>query len=390
MTYPPPQDPLDFLVSLVRCPSVTPSSAGTLDLLSTCLRRFGFRVHLPVFSEPGTPDVCNLFASIGNGAPHLMFAGHVDVVPPGDEKDWMYPPFAGEVHNGVLYGRGAVDMKGSIACFMCAVQDFLSETSLRGSISFLITCDEEGPGINGTQKLLRWTERRGEKFDAAIVGEATSNKFVGDSIKVGRRGSLSGKIKIRGKHGHVACTDSLENPIRTLSGLLHSLCETPLDTGTVSFPPSNLEFLSIETDYLGWNVTPSQVRARFNVRFNDIWNKDSLMSELRERVAKAVDKSMEYNLSFESVASESFLTDGGNLALLLSEAIASQTGKFPAFSTDGGTSDARFIKDYCQVVEFGLLEQPSHQVDESVAVSDLGLLRAIYGEFLRRFFLNDR
>jgi succinyl-diaminopimelate desuccinylase len=371
--------------SLIRCRSVTPAEGGALTYLEELLKGAGFEVHRVSFAEPGTPAVENLFAKIGSGPPHLAFAGHTDVVPAGMEDRWKHGPFSGNIADGVLYGRGAVDMKGGIAAFAAAALGFAgaNKGKFKGSISFLITGDEEGPGVNGTVKLLAWAKERGEAFDHCIVGEPTSVQTVGDTIKIGRRGSLSGTLTVTGKAGHVAYPHNADNPIRVLVAMLNKLNE-PVDDGSWHFDRSNFEVVSVDVGNQAFNVIPGEAKAKFNVRFNDKHTPQSLKTLIEHRCRDAA-PSAHFKLEWEP-ASDSFITQPGPFVDLLSGAIAEVTGKKPALSTGGGTSDARFVKDYCPVVDLGLVGQTMHQIDEQVPVADLERLTAIYRKLLERYF----
>ncbi len=365
-------DATTLLADLIRCPSVTPAEGGALALLDDVLTRAGFRVERPVFSEAGTPPVENLFATIGSGAPHFVFAGHTDVVPPGDTTHWAQPPFSGAVHDGHVWGRGAVDMKGGIAAFVAAVTDFLAARGgAPGTISLLVTGDEEGPAVNGTVKLLAFAAERGHRFDAAIVGEPTNPAALGDAIKIGRRGSLSGTLTVHGRQGHVAYPHLADNPVPKLVKLVRRLTAEALDAGTEDFDPSNLEIVDLAVPSPAWNVIPAEARARFNIRFNALWTRDLLAAWLDSRLAEAAAGEISYELELETPSSEAFLTRSEALIGTLSAAIAAVTGRTPALSTSGGTSDARFIKDYCPVVEFGLVGKTMHQVAERAAVAEI-------------------
>jgi succinyl-diaminopimelate desuccinylase len=372
---------------LIRCPSVTPDEGGALAYLQSVLEPAGFTVHRLTFSEEGTPDVENLYARIGASRPHLCFAGHTDVVPPGDESAWRYPPFAAEVADGLVYGRGAADMKGAIACMVAAVQAHLGERGgqPKGSISFLITGDEEGPSVNGTAKLLQWAAAHGHKFDHCILGEPTNPVELGDAIKIGRRGSLSGTLTVTGKQGHVAYPQLADNPIRHLVRIMTALMSESLDHGTEHFDASNLEFTSVDVGNRAANVIPAQARARFNIRFNDRHTQDSLRNWLETRCAQAAD-GVAYEISYERGNSDAFLTRPGPFVETVAQAVEEVVGRRPQLSTSGGTSDARFIKDHCPVLEFGLAGQTMHQVDEHVRLADLGALTAIYRRILDRYF----
>lgn len=369
---------------LLRCPSVTPAEGGALALLEARLAAAGFAVERMTFSAPGTPDVENLFATIGDKGPNLAFAGHTDVVPAGDSGAWRHDPFAGEIEDGILFGRGAVDMKGGIAAFAAAALAWVAENGpdVPGRISFLITGDEEGPAVNGTVKLLDWAAERGHRFDACIVGEPTNPEALGDAIKVGRRGSLSGVVTVTGVQGHVAYPHLARNPISDLLRLTATLDRLELDRGNERFQPSNLELTSIDVGNGAFNVIPRKAEAKFNVRFNDGWSVESLKSHLRAALAGVNDLACDWQLDFTDDSSDSFLTHDEALIAALGSAIEAETGRRPELSTGGGTSDARFIKNFCPVVEFGLVGQTMHQVDERVAIADLDRLAAIYRRFL--------
>ena len=378
-------DPIAIAQKLIRCRSVTPEEGGALAVLAEVLKGAGFEVHRVTFAEPNSPPVENLYARIGTAEPNLVFAGHTDVVPAGDETRWSHGPFAGDIAGGALYGRGAVDMKGGIACFIAAALNFLAAQNgkQKGLISLLITGDEEGVAINGTAKLLKWAAERGEKFDVCIVGEPTSTAAVGDTIKIGRRGSLSGMLTVSGKSGHVAYPQNADNPIRTLVSMLNKLHE-PLDDGSWHFDKSNFEVVSVDVGNPASNVIPAEAKARFNIRFNDKHTPQSLKALVEHRCRDAA-PAARFHLEWEP-ASDSFITKPGPFVDLLSAAIAEVTGKKPTLSTVGGTSDARFIKDYCPVVDVGLVGQTMHQIDEHVAVEDLTRLSAIYRRVLERYF----
>lgn len=390
-------NPVANLQTLIRCPSVTPAEGGALSALEAMLAPLGFKVDRMIAREDGTPDVENLYARLGTEGPHLMFAGHTDVVPVGDEAAWTHPPFAAEIANGELFGRGAVDMKGGIACFAAAVARHVEKHGApKGSISFLITGDEEGPSINGTIKLLQWATERGETWDACVVGEPTNPNKLGDMIKIGRRGSLSGKIVVHGVQGHAAYPHLADNPVRGMLQLTQALMDPPFDAGTDNFQPSNLEVTTIDVGNPATNVIPARASASFNIRFNDTWTADTLRAEIVRRLdAAATDGTLrpgrepvKYEIIWADRPSHVFLTRNNALIASLSSAVESVTGASPALSTTGGTSDARFIKDYCPVVEFGLVGQTMHMVDERVAVADMETLTAIYETFIERWFQN--
>jgi succinyl-diaminopimelate desuccinylase len=382
-----PADPVAIARDLLRCPSVTPQEGGALAYLEGVLKAAGFTVHRPIFSAPGTADVENLYARIGTHRPHLVFAGHTDVVPPGDEAAWSHHPFAGEIADGVLYGRGAVDMKGAVACFVAAALDFLAANGgqPKGSLSFLITGDEEDIAVNGSVKLLAWARERGEAFDHCILGEPTNPQALGDAVKIGRRGSLNGTLVVAGKQGHVAYPQLAENPVRGLVTLMSALMAEPLDRGSAQFDPSNLEFTSIDIGNRTVNLIPGEARARFNIRFNDHHTQDSLKA-LIERRAAAAAGTVRWRIAWEPSNADAFVTQPGRFVDLVADAVAEETGRRPQLSTSGGTSDARFIKDYCPVLEFGLVGATMHQVDERSPTADLLQLTAIYRRILERYF----
>lgn len=373
-----------LLADLIRCPSVTPNEAGTLAYLESHLSRAGFSVERLTFSAPDTPDVENLFATIGTGRPHLVFNGHTDVVPPGDETRWSHPPFAAERIDGTMFGRGAVDMKGGVASFLAAVLDYLAENGTpAGTLSFMVTTDEEGPAINGSARIVQWARDRGYEFDAGLVGEPTSVKALGDTIKTGRRGSLSFFLKVTGKQGHVAYPHQADNPTTGLVRLLGRLLDIRFDDANENFDASNLEITSIDVGNPVVNIIPGQATARFNVRFNDGWTLESIEAMIR----RALDEvGPAYELSRSALAAEAFQTSAHELLAPLTEAIKEVTGITPEYSTGGGTSDARFVKDLCPVAEFGLVGDTLHQVDERVPLADLERVTAIYRRFLELFY----
>jgi succinyl-diaminopimelate desuccinylase len=380
-------DPLAIARDLVRCRSVTPDEGGALGFLQGLLAQAGFTVHRAVFDEPGTAPVDNLYARIGLAKPNLLFAGHTDVVPPGNEASWSHPPFAGEVDGDTLYGRGAVDMKGGIACFVAAVLDYLAAVGGRpkGSISFLITGDEESIAVNGTIKLLKWAAERGETFDHCILGEPSNVATVGDTIKAGRRGSLNGTLIVSGRQGHVAYPERADNPIRGLVTLITAL-QTPLDEGSELFAPSNLEFTSIDVGNPTVNLIPGEARARFNIRYNDRHNRAALKALVERRAETAAAGRVHYAIDWQPSNADVFVTKPGPFTELAVAAIAEVTGHKPKLSTSGGTSDARFIKDYCPVLEFGLVGQTMHAVDECTPIADLVTLTAVYRRIIEKYF----
>ena len=385
---PPIADPTALARDLLRCPSVTPAEAGALSLIEGVLKAADFEVHRVTFAEPSTAPVENLYARIGKASPHLAFAGHTDVVPPGEQAKWTHPPFAGEIADGTLYGRGAVDMKGAIACALAATLDHLAARGdkPKGSISFLITGDEEGIAVNGTVKLIKWAAERGETFDHCILGEPSNASMIGDTIKIGRRGSLNGTLVVTGKQGHVAYPERADNPVRGLVTLMSALMAAPLDHGSAQFDASNLEFTSIDIGNAVVNLIPGEARARFNIRFNDCHSQTSLKMLVEKRAGDAAAGRIRWHIEWEPSNADSFVTKPGPFVDLVSAAIKEVTAKEAKLSTTGGTSDARFIKDYCPVLEFGLVGQTMHQVDERTAVADLATLTAVYRKILDRYF----
>jgi succinyl-diaminopimelate desuccinylase len=381
-------DSVTLARDLLRCPSVTPEEGGALAYLEHVFKDAGFVTHRVTFSEPGTPDVDNLYARIGTGTPHLMFAGHTDVVPPGEDTAWSHPPFGGEIADDLLYGRGAVDMKGAIACAVAAVLDHLAARGGRisGSVSFLITGDEESVAVNGTVKLLQWAAARGEKFDHCILGEPGNREAIGDTIKIGRRGSLNGTLIVHGRQGHVAYPQLADNPVRGLVTLMSALMAEPLDHGSENFDPSNLEFTTIDTNNKTVNVIPAEARARFNIRFNDHHTQASLKQLIEQRVA-AAGSTVRHSFIWELSNADVFIAARGEFIELVAGAVKEVTGNTPALSTSGGTSDARFIKNYCPVVEFGLVGATMHQTDERVPLAHLRTLTEVYRRILQKYFL---
>ena len=378
-------DAVSHLKALIACPSVTPAEAGALDYLEGVLGELGFDVDRRTFTEPASPEVDNLFAAIGSGEPHLVFAGHTDVVPPGDEAAWSRAPFAAIEDGGLIYGRGAVDMKGGIACFLAAAARHLDGRGQpSGRLSLLITGDEEGLAVNGTVKMLDWALGEGHRFDAAIVGEPTSERQVGDTVKIGRRGSLSGVLTVTGRQGHSAYPDLADNPVPGMVRALAALTELELDSGTEAFQPSNLQITAVETGNVAANVIPGAVRAYFNIRFNDTRPRQALQDLITQTVAESGARNAE--IAWVLPVAEAFVTRDETLPGQLSEAIGDETGRQAQFSTGGGTSDARFFKEVCPVVECGLVGATMHQVDERVPVADLAILTNIYAGFLGRYF----
>lgn len=379
-----PIDPVALAQALIRHPSVTPADAGALATLAQALEPHGFRCHALRFAEPGTADVDNLYARWGTNGRNFCFAGHTDVVPPGDLGAWSTDPFAGTIRDGLLIGRGAADMKGGIAAFAAAASRFLAARGpdFDGSISLLITGDEEGVSINGTAKMLTWLEQHGERLDACVVGEPTNAAQLGDMIKIGRRGSLNAVLTVHGTAGHTAYPHLADNPAHRLVAMLADLTSAPMDQGTEHFQASTLQISTIDIGNPATNVIPGQASARFNIRFNDRWSSASVEAWLRERLSVHGGR---WDLAIR-VSGESFLTPPGALAQLIADAAEAETGRRPELSTSGGTSDARFICRVCPVAEFGLVGRTMHKVDEATPLDDLGQLTRIYAGVLERYF----
>ena len=374
--------PLALARALIRCESVTPADGGALDVLQSALKTLGFTCHRLLFEEPGTAPVDNLYARRGEGRPNFCFAGHTDVVPTGDRGGWTREPFAAQVEDGVLYGRGASDMKGAIAAFVAAVARFDAASVGAGSISLLITGDEEGPAINGTRKVLDWLGAQNETLDVCLVGEPTNPDEVGEMVKIGRRGSLNGRLRVTGRQGHVAYPALADNPLPRLVTLLDALLALELDQGTDHFQPSRLELTSIDVGNAATNVIPGAAAARFNVRFNDRHTGASLERTIRASLDAIGEP---YELATE-VSGEAFVTPPGPLSTIIADSVVAVTGMTPTLSTTGGTSDARFIKDYCPVAEFGLIGRTMHRTDECVPVDAVERLADIYLGVLERYF----
>ncbi len=383
-------DVIDLTRALVRCESVTPREAGALQLLERTLEPLGFRCERMDFTQAGTDDVANLYARIGTGGRHFCFAGHSDVVPVGDLSSWTIGPFSAELSAGYLFGRGAADMKGAIAAFTDAAARFLARRGrdFGGSISLLITGDEEGPAVNGTVKMLKKLADRGETIDACVVGEPTSSRRFGDMMKIGRRGSMTVDMTVRGIQGHVAYPERLDNAVHRLSAMIEALVREPVDQGSTHFQPTSLQFTTVDVGNKATNIAPGVAKARFNTRFNDLWTSKTLLTHLKERIERVNAQlggngTVEYDVQ---VSGESFYTPPGPLSELLAGAIRDVTGVEAELSTTGGTSDARFIRSYCPVIEFGLVGESMHKVDEKSAVADLKALARVYETVLDRYF----
>ncbi|WP_137149922.1 succinyl-diaminopimelate desuccinylase [Devosia sp. FKR38] len=373
---------ITLLKQLIACPSVTPAEAGALDALDAALTAMGFAVTRLRFEGDGSYPVDNLFATRGQGGRRLLFAGHTDVVPPGDLATWTSDPFVPREADGKLFGRGAADMKSGIAAFVAACAAIPPEA---GTIQLAITNDEEADAINGTEKLMAWVSQQQHHFDFAIVGEPSSASTLGDSIKIGRRGSLSGRITVSGTQGHVAYPDKANNPLPVLAQLVTAL-DTTIDTGTAHFPATNLEVTSIDVGNDISNVIPASGNLRFNIRYNDLWTPQTLADWVRGRIATVDPRGTQIDFAVSGVPSRSFLSPLSADVDVLASSIADVTGKRPEYSTGGGTSDARFIAQYGPVVECGLVGPSMHKADEHIALSDLEGLAEIYRRFMLAFF----
>ena len=377
-------DAVALTQALIRCPSVTPADAGALAVLEAALKPLGFACHRLRFEQEGTAPIDNLYARLGTGAPHFCFAGHSDVVPPGE--GWVHDPFAAIIADGALFGRGAADMKSAVAAFAAAVAQVTANGLVNGSVSLLITGDEEGPAINGTAKMLTWLKEQGEHIDHCVVGEPTSVGRAGDTLKIGRRGSINFQVTVKGSQGHVGYPQKANNPIPPLAELVHQLATYRLDKGNAHFDPSTLAFTTVDVGNSAANVIPAEARAAFNIRFNNAHTPDSLIGWVHDR-ADRIAKESGCTITFtHSVSGVCFLTEPGKFTQLVSDTVARVTGQAPVFSTSGGTSDARFIKDHCPVVELGLAGATMHKTDECVALGEIEMLTDIYAELLTDYF----
>jgi len=378
-------DPITLTQKLLQCPSVTPVEAGTLAFVSEFLISRGFSVE-----RLDSGDVGNLYARRGISSPHLCFVGHTDVVPIGNIAHWTVDPFAAEIQKGKLIGRGVVDMKGAIGAYMAAIDTYLQKNELKGSLSLLLTTDEEGPAVDGIRQVVAQFKARGEQIDACIVGEPTNVDRVGDTVKVGRRGSLNAMMTVCGKAGHVGYPHLANNPINPLLRYLQSLVTVPLDAGMVNFDASHLEVTSIDVGNPTRNVIPPEASAKFNIRFNPTQTQASLTQYLHHKAEEAGlnRRGFTYTLQVQS-SGDAFLCEDPALQHLVCDAVLATTGITPALSTSGGTSDARFMKDLCPVIEFGLVSAMAHQVDEQIAVEEIHRLKAVYEEVLERYFKKD-
>jgi len=377
-------DPVELAQALIRCPSITPKDEGALAVLERALTPLGFTCHRLHFEQDGTAPIDNLYARIGTAGPNFCFAGHTDVVPPGD--NWQHDPFAATVEDGILFGRGAVDMKSAIAAFAAAASRYLANGTPKGSISLLITGDEEGPAINGTPKMLGWLKEHGETLSHCIVGEPTATARAGDTLKIGRRGSITTEVTVRGVQGHVGYPHRARNPIPAMAALVTRLSSQVLDQGTEHFEPSSFSFTTVDVGNPAANVIPAEARATFNIRFNDTHSADSLKRWIEGEVkAVEADTKCEIALRF-TVGGDVFLTKPGRFTDLVSKAVQRATSVAPEFSTTGGTSDARFIRAHCPVAELGLPGGTMHKVDECVPVAEITRLSDIYLKILEHYF----
>ena len=376
-------NPIELTKSLINCRSVTPENDGAIEQVAHWLEEIGFKSEILNFEEEGTASIKNLWSKIGSKGPTICFAGHTDVVPTGNIDEWSSDPFDANEVNDKIVGRGAADMKGSIASFISATRRFVSEyPDFPGSIGFIITGDEEGCAINGTKKILTWMKSNNISFDDCIVGEPTNPNSLGEMIKIGRRGSVNGIITVKGVQGHVAYPHLADNPIPKLVKILENLINQKLDDGTEHFQPSNIEITSIDIGNTATNVIPKEASANFNIRYNDIFDREKIEEEVHNRIRSL---NYDYSIKFEH-SGDSFLTSPGKLTKNLSKIIEDQTGNTPELSTSGGTSDARFIKDYGNVVEFGLIGATMHKVDESAYIEDIKNLTEIYYQLLKKYF----
>jgi succinyl-diaminopimelate desuccinylase len=381
-------DAVSLSQALIRCPSVTPKDAGALAVLEAALVPLGFACRRLRFEEEGTAPIDNLYARFGTGASHFCFAGHTDVVPTGDPNLWTHDPFGAEIANGVLYGRGASDMKSAVAAFAAAAARVLQNGAPKGSIGLLITGDEEGPSINGTKKMLAWLADHGERIDHCLVGEPTSAATSGDTIKIGRRGTMRIELTARGIQGHTAYPDRALNPIPILASLVSELAAEPLDSGSAHFEPSTLVFTTFDVGNPASNVSPASAFAACNIRFNDLHTPESLTRRMQNKAAAVMQRMGGEVVVETSCGGVSFLTEPGAFTDLLAHAVTTVTGEKPELSTAGGTSDARFIKDYCKVAELGLPGTTMHKVDECMPVAEIERLTDIYTAILKAYFEN--
>jgi succinyl-diaminopimelate desuccinylase len=388
-------NPVCLTQALVQCPSITPKDEGALDIIQNHLNSLDFNCTRLPFSDQNSYDVDNLFATIGSTGKHLAFAGHTDVVPPGHEQSWKYPPFSATIENDKLFGRGSEDMKSNIACFISATEEFISKygKDFKGKLSFIITGDEEGKAINGTPKMMEWTKQNNIVFDHCIVGEPTSNKIIGDKIKIGRRGSINFFITIKGIQGHTANGHRAENPVHYLTKLLNNLIAEPLDHGNEFFLPTAIQIPTFDVGNPAHNIIPEYAKATINIRFNDQHTSDDLINWLQNNIDQIFNNIDRASCSFVTeVSAKSFLNKPGYLSDIMSKSISEVNGKNsnPKLATDGGTSDARFIKNYCEVAELGIRNQTLHQVNEFVYLSDIKELHKIYFRIIENYFVKNQ
>ena len=375
----------NILQDFLRIESVTPDAKKSFDFLEKLFKKYNFEIHRVKFGSADTIEVENMFAIIGSGGPHLNFAGHVDVVPPGELNSWKHPPFSGHIEDGVIYARGAEDMKGAVIASIVAGINYYERMDSKGTLSYMLTGDEEGVAINGTKPLIKWVNDQGIKINDCIVTEPTNKELIGDNIKIGRRGSLSCDLRIIGKQGHVAYPEKANNPITHAIKALSKITGQ-LDEGSEHFLPTNIEITSIDVNNPTHNIIPELVHVSLNVRFNDLWNEISLIEYIKNRLSSALDEAeITFDLRKISVA-DVYYTGSGKLTDLLQKAIFNKTNIDAKLSTFGGTSDGRFIAKYCPVVEFGLVGRTMHQVDEKIRIDDFFLLTEIYIEFIDSYF----
>ena len=375
----------NILQDFLRIESVTPDAKKSFDFLEKLFKKYNFEIHRVKFGSADTMEVENMFAIIGSGSPHLNFAGQVDVVPPGELNSWKHPPFSGHIEDGIIYARGAEDMKGAVIASIVAGINYYERMDSKGTLSYMLTGDEEGVAINGTKPLIKWVNDQGIKINDCIVTEPTNKELIGDNIKIGRRGSLSCDLRIIGKQGHVAYPEKANNPITHAIKALSKITGQ-LDEGSEHFLPTNIEITSIDVNNPTHNIIPELVHVSLNVRFNDLWNEISLIEYIKNRLSSALDEAeITFDLRKISVA-DVYYTGSGKLTDLLQKAIFNKTNIDAKLSTFGGTSDGRFIAKYCPVVEFGLVGRTMHQVDEKIRIDDFFLLTEIYIEFIDNYF----
>ncbi len=376
-----------LLADLIRVPSVTPEAGDALDVVEAFLTELGFACTRLTFTGHDSYPVDNLFATRGTGGKHLLFGGHVDVVPPGDESQWSHTPWSADIVDGTLFGRGAVDMKSGVAAFCAAAAAAVADGSAdTGTISLVITGDEEADSINGTDRVMDWAAAEGLKFDFAIVGEPSSEKRVGDRLKTGRRGSFNGRIAVKGVQGHSAYPDAARNPLPVLTAIANALTDTPLDEGTEHFQPSRLVLTSIDTGNKASNVIPERAELKFNVRFSDLWSAEKMRDWVEARIASVDLAGCSYTFDEPVYGAIPFVCPPGDAVALLDKVITGEAGMTPEHSTTGGTSDARYIAKHCPVVECGLVGDTMHQTDERVPLADLEVLTRLYQRFIGAFF----